>query len=69
MSSTTEKNETVEVVRNTKAPASAVFAAFTDPAQLVRWIGPGGPAATRVRIQPDSGDGLRFRPADRLAPR
>lgn len=55
MSSTTKKNEAVEVVRHIEAPAISVFNAFTDPEQLVRWIGPGGPEATRVNIDPESG--------------
>lgn len=52
MSNATQKTESVQLVRDIGAPATRVFAAFTDPEQLVRWIGPGGAGATRVEIEP-----------------
>src|SRR5690606_38338012 len=41
--------------REIRMPAGRVFEAFTDPEQLVRWIGPGGPEATRVESEPGIG--------------
>ncbi len=44
----TTENETVRLVRKIKAPAEKVYDAWLDPDMLVRWIGPGGPDATKV---------------------
>lgn len=55
MSAPTVRDRSVRIVKTIAAPADMVFSAFVEPDQLVRWIGPGGPDATRVEIQPDTG--------------
>lgn len=55
MNETSETTDVVRLVRTFEVPAQKVYDAFTDPEQLVRWIGPGGPEATRVEVDPIAG--------------
>ena len=50
MSPLTEEEEAVRIVRNIEAPVGKVYGAFTDPDQLLRWMGPEGWKATRAEV-------------------
>lgn len=68
MNEISEEAEVVRIVREMPAPAAVVYDAFTDPAQLMRWMGPkrfhaveaevdatvGGHA--RITVEADDGD-------------
>jgi uncharacterized protein YndB with AHSA1/START domain len=47
------------ITRMLDAPASAVFAAFTDPAQFQQWMGPGTMRAKVERLDPRVGGSYR----------
>ena len=44
------QDEAVRIVRNIAVPAEKVYDAFTDPEQLLRWMGPDGYRATRAEV-------------------
>ena len=56
-----ESKETVSLVRTIKAPAQKVFAAWTDGAQLQRWLAPiaqaDGRVGGRFRLEVQTTDG------------
>jgi uncharacterized protein YndB with AHSA1/START domain len=49
-----DKDRTLEITRSFDAPREAVFAAWTDPAQMLRWLGPGDIKIeiTEIAVQP-----------------
>jgi uncharacterized protein YndB with AHSA1/START domain len=50
----------LEIERVFPRPPSAVFAAFTDPAELAKWWGPHGFATPSLRFQARVGEGYRI---------
>src|SRR5262245_4366600 len=59
-----ESGETVSLVRTIKAPAQKVFAAWTDGAQLQRWLAPiaqaDGRVGGRFRLEVQTTDGVHI---------
>ena len=60
MSETTEDTDAVRVVREMAAPAAVVYAAFTDPDQLMRWMGPRKYHAVEARVDATVGGHARI---------
>ncbi len=50
MSPVTGEEEAVRIVREIAVPSQRVYEAFTDPEQLLRWMGPEGFTATRAEV-------------------
>jgi uncharacterized protein YndB with AHSA1/START domain len=57
---TSDKDRTLEITRSFDAPREAVFAAWTDPAQLLRWLGPGDIKVEITEIAVRSGGAYRY---------
>ncbi|MGK2956140.1 MAG: SRPBCC family protein [Solirubrobacterales bacterium] len=55
MNEAAEDTEGVRVVREMAAPAAAVYDAFLNPDQLLRWMGPRRFRATDVAVVPEVG--------------
>lgn len=60
MNETAEDTDAVRVVREMAAPASAVYDAFLNPDQLLRWMGPRRFKATDIEIVPEVGGSARI---------
>ena len=60
MSQTTDQDEAVRIVREIGAPVEKVYAAFVEPEQLLRWMGPEGYVATRAEVDPRIGGSCRI---------
>ena len=55
MSTTTAKEHSLSINRIIKAPRERVFAAWTNPEDLMKWWGPGISHATAVKVDPREG--------------
>lgn len=60
MSVRSEVKPSLTLKRRLKAPPAKVFAAWTDPEKVKRWMGPGEIAVVRAESDPRTGGGFRW---------